>query len=108
MSALITAVISMLSQLLPLITSSANAQIIDSILNALSGMMPFIVQEIEALIGPVKNIIQALSANPATTAEQLASLQQLDQQVDAAFEAAAVDTDAGVTGNTPGGTAPSA
>jgi peptidoglycan hydrolase CwlO-like protein len=44
----------------------------------------------------VKNIIAALQANPATTESQLASLQALDQQIDAAFEAAAASTDAEV------------
>jgi hypothetical protein len=43
----------------------------------------------------VKNIIAALQANPATTESQLAALQALDQQADAAFEAAAASTDAG-------------
>jgi len=57
--------------------------------------MPFIIQEIQSLVTPVKNIIAALSATPATTASQLAQLQQLDTQVDAAFTAAAAATDAG-------------
>ena len=96
MTAAITAILAMLEQLLPSILSAARATIGASIINALTAMLPFIIQEVEALFGPVKNIIAALSANPATTAEQLATLQQLDAQVDAAFEAAATDTDSGV------------
>ena len=101
MSAVITSILAMIQQLIPLITSASNAQIIDSIIQALTGMLPFIIQEIQALVGPVKNIIQALSANPSTTADQLAALQALDQQVDKAFEDAASDTDAGITGAEP-------
>lgn len=92
----IVTIITLIEGLLPAITSQANVGMIDNILNALTSMLPFIIQEIQTLVTPVKNIIAALSANPATTAQQLSSLQALDAQVDAAFEAAAVDTDAGV------------
>jgi hypothetical protein len=102
MSEVITAVLSMIQQLLPLISNSGTEQTIAAILQALTGMVPFIIQEIQALYTPVKNIIAALSANPAATADQLAALQALDQQVDAAFEQAAADTDAGVTGGSTG------
>lgn len=95
MTAAITAILSLIEQLLPAILSASNASLISSIINALTGMLPFIIEEIQSLAGPVKNIIAALSANPATTQEQLTQLQALDAQVDAAFEAAATDTDAG-------------
>ena len=94
MSALITTVLSMIGSLLPLITSSANATMINSIIATLVGIIPYIVQEVETIAPAIKNIIAALSANPATTADQLTQLQALDAQVDAAFEAAAADTDA--------------
>ena len=94
MTLAIQAILAMISQLLPLITSSANAAMIGSIINALTNMLPFIIQEVESLVVPVKNIIAALSANPATEADQLAQLQVLDQQVDAAFETIAAQTDA--------------
>jgi hypothetical protein len=96
MSAIVTAVLAMVEQFLPMLgTSAATAALIDSIINALTSMLPFIIQEVQALAVPVKNIIAALSASPATTAAQLATLQSLDAQVDAAFDAAAADTDAG-------------
>jgi hypothetical protein len=95
MSILITSVLAMIEALLPAITSTANATMIDGIVTALTNMLPYIIQEVEALVTPVKNIIAALSANPATTAAQLTALQTLDQQVDAAFDAAASATDAG-------------
>lgn len=94
MSILITSILSMIEALLPAITSSANATLIGSIITALTNMLPFIITEVESLVGPVKNIIAALSANPATTAAQLATLQTLDKQVDDAFDAAAASTDA--------------
>lgn len=95
MSILITSVLAMIEALLPSITSTATAATIGPIITALTNMLPFIIQEVEALVTPVKNIIAALSANPATTAAQLTSLQSLDKQVDDAFDAAAGPTDAG-------------
>jgi hypothetical protein len=95
MSVVITSVLAMIESLLPAITSGGNVAIVDGVINALTAMLPFIIQEVEALVTPVKNIIAALSANPATTAAQLAQLQALDAQVDTAFDAAAADTDAG-------------
>ena len=86
-TAIITAILAMVEQLLPLITSSSNVTLIDTILSTLIQMMPFIIKEVQTLYTPVKNIIAALSANPATTADQLASLQTLDAQTDAAFDA---------------------
>lgn len=93
MSVLVTSVLAMIQALLPAITSSANAELINTIIAALINMLPYIIQEVESLVGPVKNIIAALSANPATEADQLAQLQALDKQVDDAFEAAAATTD---------------
>jgi phage-related minor tail protein len=89
---MIAAVLALIEQLLP---ASASAKVVTSIIEALVKMMPFIVQEVESLIGPVKNIIAALSANPAALPDQLSQLQKLDKEVDDAFEAAASDTDAG-------------
>ena len=101
MTAIISAVLSMMTALLPLITSSGNATMIESIVATLTNIMPNIIAEAESLIPAVKNIIAALQANPATTDSQLASLQTLDQQADAAFEAAAASTDADVAAATP-------
>ena len=95
MSILVTSVLAMIQALLPAITSGANAAMIDGIITALTNMLPFIISEVESLVTPVKNIIAALSATPATTAAQLGQLQSLDASVDAAFDAAAGPTDAG-------------
>ena len=84
----------MISELIPLLTSTANASLINSIISTLTSFLPYIIQEVESLYTPVKNIIAALSATPATNATQAAQLATLDAQVDAAFEAAAAATDA--------------
>lgn len=94
MTAAVQAMLGLIGQLLPLITTGANATLVGGIISTLVGFIPFIVDEVESLYQPVKNIIAALSANPATTAAQLTQLQTLDKQVDDAFEAAAADTDA--------------
>lgn len=96
MTAALTALMSLISGVLPLLTSSANSATIGSIITTLEGFLPYIIQEIKTLYTPVKNIIAALGANPATNATQAASLATLDAQMDAAFEAAASDTDAGI------------
>lgn len=93
MTIAIQALLGLIGQLLPLITGSANASLITGIISTLTQFIPFIVQEVESLYQPVKNIIQALSENPATNADQLAQLQTLDKQVDDAFEAIASETD---------------
>jgi hypothetical protein len=95
MTIAIQALLGLITNLIPLLTSSANATLIDSIISTLTQFIPFIVDEISSLYQPVKNIIAALSATPATTTAQLATLQALDTQLDAAFDAAAASTDAG-------------
>jgi hypothetical protein len=95
MTLAIQALLGMITNIIPLLTSSANATLVTSIISTLTQFVPFIIDEISSLYLPVKNIIAALSATPATNAAQLASLQALDAQMDAAFEAAAASTDAG-------------
>lgn len=94
MTLAITTLLSLISNLIPLLTSTANASLIDSIISTLEQFLPFIINEISALYTPVKNIIAALSATPATNAAQAAALAALDTQLDAAFEAIAAQTDA--------------
>ena len=78
MSAVIPAIIALLGQLIPALGSSATANIVTQIITILIQMIPVLIKEYNDLIGPVKNIIAALSANPATTAAQLQTLQALD------------------------------
>lgn len=92
MSAAFTAILALIQQLLPVLGGS-DATLIASIINVLEKWVPLIITGVEELYQPVKNIIAALSANPATTADQLVTLQSLDAQVDAAFESIAVQVD---------------
>jgi hypothetical protein len=93
MTLAIQALLSLLQQLMPLLAGH-NAVLIGGIISTLEQFLPFVIQEVSSLYEPVKNIIAALSANPATTAEQLAKLQVLDKATDDAFEAIAAETDA--------------
>ena len=86
LSTIVMAVVSLMTQMLPMIgTSTQVATFIDMLIK----ILPTVEQLAENLVQPIKNIINALSANPATDAEQLAALKMLDAQYDAAFEAAA-------------------
>lgn len=96
MNGIVSAVVSLLTTLLPLITGNSTA--IGNIIATLIQLIPAVVQAEQALVAPIKGIIAALSADPATTAVQLATLQALDAQCDAAFDAAAVDTAADAEG----------
>lgn len=89
-------VLSTISELLPLLLGSANANTaaqVDRIIALLQQWLPLVGSEITVLYSGIKNIITALTADPSTTAAQFAALQQLDASADAAFEAAAADVD---------------
>ena len=87
----LTSFLTLVEALLPNIgVSSASVSLIDTIITELVKLLPVVTQGAQALLGPIQNIIAALSANPATTADQLATLQALDKQCDDAFEAAAL------------------
>lgn len=93
----VTSILGLIGQILPLIgVGGSSAAMITSIISTISGVLPLVSNEIALVAPAIKNIISALSENPATTQEQLDQLKALDAQVDAAFEDAAKDTDAGV------------
>ena len=93
-SSVLSGVLLIIQQLIPLLgASTASTSLVTTIVAQLIQWLPLIVQEIEVLYQPVKNIIAALQASPAAVADQLATLQQLDAQLDTAFEAAAKDVD---------------
>jgi hypothetical protein len=98
LSIIVQAVIALIEAILPNLTVSAT---VEKIIQALIAILPAVVQEAQDLAPAVKNIIAALSASPAATADQLATLQALDAQVDTAFEAAATAAQAEDAGDTP-------
>lgn len=88
----VSAILTVVEGLLPQIgTVAAASTTITSIIAMLEKWVPLIVAELPSattLIQAIQNIIAGLGTNPATTPEQLATLQQLDAQCDTAFEAA--------------------
>lgn len=92
----IAAVLALIEQILPLLGSNASGPI-QSIIDILTQWLPRIISLGTVFAQTVKNIIASLSANPTATSDQLLALQQLDAQVDVAFETAAtgIDPDAG-------------
>lgn len=88
----VAAILQVVEGLLPVIgTTTASTSVIASIVAMLEKWVPLIVAELPSattLIQAVQNIIAGLGTNPATSAEQLQTLQQLDAQCDTAFEAA--------------------
>ena len=95
---LITAFLAIIEQILPLLgTSSATTQTVTAIIQALTKLLPYISAEAVTLYQTIKGIIAALQATDPTP-EQIAQLQQLDAQFDAAFEAAAAAVDPDLPG----------
>jgi hypothetical protein len=86
-SSAVLAVLSLIESLLPVLgTSAATASLVTSIIDTLIKLSPLIIDEVSTVYTSVKNIISLLQNSGAPmTAEQQASLQQIDQQVDAAW-----------------------
>lgn len=90
----IAAILGVIEQAVALLgTGNNTVKLVDSIIIALEKFLPLIGNFIPTFYQSVKNIIAALTADPATLSAQLTALQALDAQVDEAFEAAAVDVD---------------
>lgn len=97
--AAITTLLTVVETVLPAVSGATSSTIIIATVAALEKWIPLVIAlfpSATTLFQSIKNIIASLSSNPATPAEQLASLQQLDAVVDTAFEAIAsqVDPDA--------------
>lgn len=96
-STTILAVLSLVESILPLLgTTSATTTLVTNAINVLTQLMPFIVNEISTVYAAVKNIVAQLQNTGAPTPDQLAALQSLDAQVDAAWTQvqAQIDPDA--------------
>lgn len=88
-SAIATLLVTMLGQILPLIGSVTSGGL-SSIITLLEEILPVAVNEAEALVPSIQNIIAAIEGSGAVTSAQLSSLTSLSAQYDAAFDAAAV------------------
>lgn len=98
MNAALTAILTLIQQILPLATGTSSS-LIATIIQALQSWLPIIFGEIQSLYPIVKNIISELQNKGDLTDDQKTTLQQLDAQTDAAFEAATagLDPDAATT-----------
>lgn len=90
----VQAVLGVIEGLLPYALNAINSDTIGKIITVLQQIWPEIEAEISDLATPVRNIIAALSGSAAATPDQLAALKALDQQTDAAFDAALADFNA--------------
>jgi hypothetical protein len=105
-STAVLAVLSLIEGFLPLLgTSSATVALVTNIINALTSLMPYIINEVETVYTSVKNIIAQLQNSGAPTADQLAALTSLDAQVDSAWADVQAKIDPDAPGGDPAGTA---
>jgi len=88
MQQIIQLVLTLLEQLLPKI-AGANAGLIAQIINGLVTLVPLMIKEYNDAVPFVKNVILLLKNNSNVTPEQLQTLDILETQIDASFEAAA-------------------
>jgi hypothetical protein len=87
LSTAIETLLTLIESLLPSL-GIASSNVVSKIIVALIQIVPILAEEATNLITPVKNIIAALQSHGALTPDQLAQLQALDTQCDAAFDAA--------------------
>lgn len=88
MSSIITLALSLLQALIPSL-GTANAALIAQIINGLVALVPILINEYQSLLPIIQNVIAVLKGNGAVTPDQIAALEAMEVQIDAAFEAAA-------------------
>ena len=111
LSTSISAILAIVQALVPILgTSSATASVVTSVIDALTKLMPFIVNEIGTVYTSVKNIISVLQNSGVPDQTQLGALSSLDAQVDAAWNSvqAQIDPDNPANAGTPAGDDPAA
>lgn len=93
----VNAAVDLVQHFLPMIgVNPAATATIDKVVDTLQEMAPMITGQIGDTYEGVKNIVESLSSNPATTAEQMAKLKAFDKKVDDAWDAieSKIDPDA--------------
>lgn len=84
----VTGVLSLVETVLPMIKkNSSGTAAIGKVIDAVQAIAPLAINQVGVVYTGVKNVIASIGAHPATTAEQLASLQAFDKKVDAAWDA---------------------
>jgi CHASE3 domain sensor protein len=90
MQQIIQLTLTLLEQLLPkLISNQASAQLITQIIGGLIALIPLLIKEYQDAIPFIQNVIAVLKNHNDVTPEQLQTLDILETQIDASFEAAA-------------------
>jgi hypothetical protein len=84
-----TIVSSILSLLTSIAGSTAESSTVNSIVTFLANLIPLLVGEASTLLQPVENIIANLESNGAVTAADMAAVEALRDQIDAAVDAQA-------------------
>lgn len=67
----------------------ASTSVISKIMTALETLVPNLIQNAPHLLAPIQNIIAALQSQGNLTPDQVTSLDSMEADTDAAFEAAA-------------------
>lgn len=103
-SSAILAVLSVIETILPMISgSTATVSLVTNIINALTQLLPYIINEISTVYSAVKNIIAQLQNSGAPSQDQLDALASLDAQVDAAWTSVQSQIDPDAPGGDPAG-----
>lgn len=89
MTAIVAAVVALLTSLLPLIESAGASALVDKIITTLISIIPQAVQFAEDLVPEIQNIIGVLKSSNAVTPAQFSALEAAEESIDDAFEAAA-------------------
>jgi phage-related protein len=93
MQQIIQLLLTLLEQFLPKL-AGANAGLITQIIEGLVALIPLLIKEYQDAVPFVQNIITLLKNHNAVTPEQLQTLDILETQIDASFEAAAAAAEA--------------
>ncbi len=88
MEQIITLALTLLEQVAPQL-AGANATLVTRIIEGLVALIPLLLKEYQSVIPFIQNVIALLRNNNQVTPDQLAQLDVLELQIDAAFDAAA-------------------
>ncbi len=87
----ISSVFDVIQKFLPMIGPAGNVASV--VIDVLQEAVPLAVNWTPTIVQAYKNISEAVKADPATSADQLAKIEEFDAMVDAAFDAAVRDVD---------------
>lgn len=88
MNVVLTAFLTLLNAILPTLTVASSGTI-QNIISALITLIPLAAKEYQDVLPMIRNIVAALKGNSEVTPEQLDQLDEMEAQLDAAFDAAA-------------------